>query len=170
MTKYYVITDECINDPLICGNREYLEECYPNLTVSELPNDYVSGKYIVSNGVLVLNPNYEEEQAAKREENFKAEFFEISNYGWFRKQPKGYSSAVESLNTAFNAVTILQQLPANMLIFYPEPDFTKPEQCTEEWLVAHQIFNQVMTAQEFGVFYMAFMTAWNTEMHETGEE
>lgn len=108
----------------------------------------------------------EEEQAEQREQGFKADFFEIPNFGWFRKVPKGYSSAVESLNTAFNAVSILQKLPADMLIFYQQPDFTKPEECTEEWLVEHQIKNEEMTAQEFGQFYMVFMTAWNTEMHE----
>lgn len=108
----------------------------------------------------------EEEQAEQREQSFRADFFEIPNFGWFRKVPKGYSSAVESLNTAFNAVSILQKLPADMLIFYQQPDFTKPEECTEEWLVEHQIKNEEMTAQEFGQFYMLFMTAWNTEMHE----
>lgn len=108
----------------------------------------------------------EEEEAEQREAEFKQSFFEIPNFGWFRKVPKGYSSAVESLNTAFNAVTILQKLPANMLIFYQEPDFTKPEECTEEWLIEHQIFNTEMSVQEFGTFYMAFMTAWNTQEHE----
>lgn len=108
----------------------------------------------------------EQEAEEQREAEFKNKFFEIPNFGWFRKQPKGYSSAVESLNTAFNAVTILQKLPANMLIFYQEPDFTKPEECTEEWLIEHQIFNPEMSVQEFDTFYMAFMTAWNTQEHE----
>lgn len=111
----------------------------------------------------------EQEETAFREEDFKSKFFEIPTFGWYRKEPKGYSSAVESLNTAFNAVTILQKLPANMLIFYQEPDFSDPEQCTEEWLIAHQIKNEEMTIQQFGDFYMAFMTAWNTEEHETPE-
>ena len=107
----------------------------------------------------------EEEQTQKREANFKAQFFEIQNFGWYRKVPKGYSSAVESLNTAFNVVSILGKLPADMLIFYATPDFSDPEQCTEEWLVAHQTKNQEMTKQEFGQFYVLFMTAWNTQEH-----
>ena len=107
----------------------------------------------------------EQIETEKREADFKSTFFEIPNYGWFRKVPKGYSSAVESLNTAFNAVSILQKLPAETLIFYPEPDFADPEQCTEEWLVEHQIKNEEMTIQEFGALYMAFMTAWNTQEH-----
>lgn len=161
---YYIIYN---NTEIYTAERaEALTNLYPDYTPQILPDDYNAEKYIVVEGELVLNPNYEEEQAAKREAEFKSQFFEIPNYGWFRKVPKGYSSAVESLNTAFNAVTIMGSLPANMLIFYQEPDYTIPEQCTEEWLVAHQIFNQAMTAQEFGVFYMAFMTAWNTQEHE----
>jgi len=108
----------------------------------------------------------EDEKAAEREANFKASFFEIESFGWFRKVPKGYSSAVESLNTAFNAVSLLQKLPADTMIFYQQPDFYKPEDCTEEWLVEHQTKNPEMSVQEFAAFYMAFMTAWNTEMHE----
>lgn len=119
---------------------------------------------------LIPNPNYEEEQAERREEEFKADFFNIENYGWYRKQPKGYQSAVESLNTAFNAVTIMQKLPAKMLIFYQAPDFTKPEECTEEWLIEHQIFSEEMTAQEFGLFYVQFMTSWNNQEHVNEEE
>jgi hypothetical protein len=112
----------------------------------------------------------EEEKTAEREADFKTQFFEVPNFGWYRKVPKGYGSAVESMNVAFNAVSLLQKLPANMLIFYEEPDFTDPEQCTEEWLVEHQIFNEEMTVQQFGQLYMVFMTAWNTEMHEKMSE
>ena len=108
----------------------------------------------------------EEEQAEEREAEFKSKFFEIPNHGWFRKVPKGYSSAAESLNSAFNAVSILGKLPASTLIFYEQPDFTKPEECTEEWLIEHQTTNEEMTVQEFGAFYMAFVTAWNAEEHE----
>ena len=111
----------------------------------------------------------DEEKAEIREAGFKTQFFYIENFGWYRKVPKGYSSAVESLNTAFNAVSVLNKLPAGMLIFYETPDFTKPEECTEEWLIEHQIKNQEMTAQEFAQFYMLFMTAWNTQMHENTE-
>ena len=135
---------------------------------------YGEGKYIYSNGEIVLNPNYEKEQAEKREQEFKSNFFQIPNYGWYRKVPKGYSSAVESLNLAFNGFLAMQQLgvkefPANTLIFYPAPDFYKPEECTEEWLVAHQVFNKAMSVQEFGSFYMSFMTAWNTQEHVSEE-
>ena len=132
---------------------------YTDIEETETEYELYDGQY--------LTP---EEVADIREEAFKKDFFEIPNFGWFRKVPKGYSSAVESLNTAFNAVTIMQSLPAGTLIFYQAPDFTKPEECTEEWLIEHQTTNEQMTAQEFGAFYIAFMTAWNNQEHITEEE
>ena len=114
-----------------------------------------------------------EEQTKTRQKDFEANFFEIPAIegifkgGWFRKQPKGYQSAVESINTCFNAVTVLGLLPADYLIFYTKPDFTDETQCSEEWLVANQFKNNTMTAQEFGQFYVAFMTGWNNQEHKT---
>lgn len=108
----------------------------------------------------------EEEEAELREANFKKEFFKVNNFGWYRKQPKGYQSAVESMNVLFNIANVAQGIQAGLVIFYQEPDFTKPEECTEEWLVEHQIIMPAMTAQEFMQLYVAFMTAWNTEEHE----
>lgn len=113
----------------------------------------------------VVNPNYEEEQAEARENNFKSQFFKVENFGWYRKQPKGYQSAVESMNVLFNIANVAQGIQAGLVIFYQEPDFTKPEECTEEWLVEHQIVMPAMTTQEFLQLYVAFMTAWNAEEH-----
>ena len=114
-----------------------------------------------------------EEKAKEREKAFKTAFFEIPPIegifkgGFYRKVPKGYQSAVESINTAFNAVTVIGLLPQDYLIFYAKPDFTDATQCTEEWLVANQFKYETMTAQEFGQFYVAFMTACNTQEHKT---
>lgn len=138
----------------------------------ELAEGYSNGKYIIIDNALVLNPDYQREQAAVREADFKSKFFNIAGFGWYRKQPKGYQSAVESVNSAYNSFSEMQKLglaenfPANTLIFYQQPDFTKPEQCTEEWLIAHQIFNTEMTPQKFGQFYIGFIQAWNTEEHQ----
>lgn len=131
--------------------------------------------YIIDDNQLIVNPNYEQELANARQQDFKSKFFEIKNFGWYRREPKGYSSAVESINSAYNSFTEMQKLglaenfPANTLIFYQQPDFTKPEQCTEEWLVAHQMLNQEMTPQQFGQFYIGFIQAWNTQEHEQSE-
>ena len=144
---------------------EYSDECLETDIITAEELEAHPNKVIVSGDVIVLNPDYEQEEAQARQADFEAKFFNIPGYGWFRKEPKGYSSAVESLNTAFNAVSVLQKLPAETMIFYAQPDFTKPEECTEEWLIAHQTKNAEMSVQEFGAFYMAFMTAWNAQEH-----
>jgi hypothetical protein len=56
--KYYVIVD---NKILTSDSAEVLIQFYNDAQL--LPEDYVEGKYIVENDELVLNPNYEEEQA-----------------------------------------------------------------------------------------------------------
>lgn len=107
----------------------------------------------------------EEEIAQQRQEVFLQDFFNVEGYGYYRRQPKGYQSAVESMNVLFNIANVSKGLQAGLIIFYPEPDFTKPEECTEEWLVEHQIIKPAMTLEEFLTLYVAFMTAWNTQEH-----
>ena len=137
-----------------------------------------SDKYkLDENYNFILNENYEEEQTAQRKATFESQFFQIPTIadafegGWYRKVPKGYASALESLNTAYNAYSASlvadpsAKFPANTLIFYTQPDFTQAEQCTEEWLIAHQFRNKEMTSAQFMQFYSAFVTAWNTTEH-----
>ena len=115
----------------------------------------------------------------KREEEFLKEFFKVTlsetiapdGYAYYRRQPKGYQSAVESMNVLFNINTANTAagnpgIPAGLIIFYQEPDFYDPSQCTEEWLVQHQIVMPAMTGTEFVQLYSVFMTAWNTSEHE----
>ena len=163
MTYYaiYNMTNETISKAQVkCLNADV-----ENIEVSKDVYDNLD-RYIYQDGLIVENPNYEQLQANARKEEFLNQFFKIDNYGYFRKQPKGYGSAVESLNTAFNVVTIMSKLPANTLTFYAEPDFAIPEQCTEEWLVANSTKNAEMNATEFGVFYSQFMTSWNEQEHQ----
>ena len=54
---FYVIFN---NSLLISKNKNILEKYYGN--VSNLPEDYETNKYIVSNNELVLNPNFEIEK------------------------------------------------------------------------------------------------------------
>lgn len=130
-------------------------------------DDYtpINNKYCYSNGEIILNPNYETEQLKNLEKEFDSQFFEIPNFGYFRRIPKGYNSAVESLNTVCSAVTFMKSLPEDILTFYRKPDFTKPEQCTEEWITNNSYKNKAMTLEEFAVFYTTFITAWNTQEH-----
>lgn len=152
-----MIADESGSDNV--QNIEVSEEIYLNA------KEYGINYYKYDNGEIVINPDYNTEQALIREADFKSKFFNIPNFGWFRKVPKGYSSAVECLNLAFNNVTLLGKLPANTLIFYAQPDFTKPEECTEEWLIEHQTTNNEMSVQQFGEFYAGFSVAWNNTEH-----
>ena len=171
MTYYIFIENEKING---CGECQQLTENVQNIEVIEtLYNDFAENpnKYIYENGEIVINPNYEQELAEERKKTFLQDFFEIPNVvndknGYYRKKPKGYSSAVESIIAAFNMVSVIGQLPKDTLIFYEEPDFTKPEECTEEWLIEHQFKNETMTPTEFGKFYAAFLQAWNKQEHE----
>lgn len=142
------------------SNTQYYESI--GLIEQDVEKSDIDGLWYLSEKCPHKTP---EQEAQERQADFESKFFEIQNYGWFRKIPKGYSSAVESLNTAFNAVTVLQGLPAGMLIFYEAPDFTNPEECTEEWLIEHQHVNEAMSAQDFGQFYINFMTAWNNQEH-----
>ena len=162
MAYYVFIQDEKINGT---GQCKQLTEGVLNIEVTEEIYNNIE-KYIYKDGEIVINENYELELAEARKEEFLKQFFKIDGYGYFRKQPKGYGSAVESLNTAFNIVTVLGNLPANTLTFYAEPDFTLPEQCTEEWLVENSTKNEEMTPSEFGTFYAQFMMAWNTQEHQ----
>ena len=144
-------------------NKPYTEEQRLNFIVVE---NHQNGYEIreTENGLEALGYTPEEE-TQQRQENFESNFFNIPNFGWFRKVPKGYTSAVECLNLAFNNVSLLGKLPAETMIFYTQPDFTEPEECTEEWLVAHQIKNAEMTVEQFGQFYAGFSVAWNSTEH-----
>lgn len=164
---YYRIRNDKLCD---YASYEYALDCLVTDIITQEELDKDPDKVIVQDGELVLNPNYEDEQTAKREANFKSEFFEVQGFGWYRRVPKGYGSAVESMNVLFNIASVSQGIQAGLIIFYETPDFSDPEQCTEEWLVQHQIVMPAMTLQEFMQLYVAFMTAWNTQEHIEGIE
>lgn len=151
------------NNKIISYTETPLDKALYNLDkIEETFEEYV----LDGNEYVLKDATWEQEQAALREADFKAKFFNIEGFGWYRKQPKGYQSAVESMNVLFNIANVSDGIQAGLIIFYQEPDFTKPEECTEEWLVAHQIVQPAMTKEAFMALYVAFMTAWNTEEHE----
>lgn len=165
---YYRIKDNMLYD---YADYKYAQDCIKTDIITKDELDADKSLVIVKEGEIVTNPDYESEQATAREAEFKDKFFEIAAIeslftgGWYRRVPKGYSSAIESLNTAFNAVSVLGKLPANTLTFYTAPDFTDAEQCTETWLVENSFKNAEMTATEFGTFYATFLQAWNASEH-----
>lgn len=65
--RYYTIQN---NGILTAETRQALERFYDNIL--ELPEDYEDGKYIVVDGELVLNPNWEEEKKRAERERLDA--------------------------------------------------------------------------------------------------
>lgn len=161
MKKYCNILDE--NTGLVeigvgCPDEYYIEIGMEkrNVKLSDLDNQwYLEEKC----------PSKPEPTAKEREKSFKTNFFKVEGFGYYRRQPKGYTSAIESINTAYNMSKENNGLPAGVLIFYPEPNFTDAEQCTEEWLVAHQIILPAQTLAEFISLYNLFIMTWNTQEH-----
>ena len=105
--EYYLgqiieFTDEIPDDLLeyLSANQYMLNELEPGIDIRR------------AKIVEISKPTEEQNKA-----EFESKFFEIESVGYYRKQPKGYQSAVESINTAFNMVTILGLLPANTLTF-----------------------------------------------------
>lgn len=72
---YYTIQNGSI---LIAENKNTLSEYYDNVQL--LPIDYEPDKYIVENGELVLNPNYEAEQEQKEKERIQELFMTRSDF------------------------------------------------------------------------------------------
>lgn len=162
---YYIfIENEKING---AGQARVLNEEIMNIEVTEeVYNAYIvePDKYMwdEEKQEVIENPNYEQEQAQARTKEFYSNFV-VTSWGAFRKNPKGYSSAVEAVNTIFNMVNVAQSLTeqlAQLLIFYEVPDFTDAEQCTEEWLVAHQKTHEACDLQTFMQWYLEFQTIW----------
>ena len=163
---YYIEKENKI--VLFDENKEKLEKTVLGTPqYAGLPIFETDKRIIVLDNEFVFAEDVQDELALKREERFKEEFFDIEGYGWFRKVPKGYSSAVEAMIAAFTLVSTTNFLPANTLTFYNAPDFADGTQCTEEWLIDNSYKNSEMSSTSFGVLYSKFLEAWNTEEHES---
>ena len=128
-------------------------------TSQDVEQSDIDGQWYLSGYVPMKT---DEQKAQERQKEFNNNFI-ITSWGAFRKRPQGYSSAVEAVNTIFNMVNIAQGLNeslAPLLIFYEVPDFTAPEQCTEEWLVANQKTHEPCDLATFMQWYLEFQTIW----------
>lgn len=161
---FYIEEDNKI--VLFDADRQKLEDTllftpqYQDLPIQETEEGYTIVDY-----QLITIEEADNVEANKRKEIFLKDFFKVNGYGYYRRVPKGYQSAVESMNVLFNIANLTKGLQAGLIIFYEEPNFTDETQCTEEWLIAHQIIMPAMTLEEFMQLYVAFMTAWNTTEH-----
>lgn len=169
---YYIFLE---NDKLGgCGECECLNEEVQNIQVTEeVYNNYINDPnlYIWNGSEVVENPDYEEIKANERKTEFESKFIQTI-WGWYRKQPKGYANAPQSIDIIFNIVNAsggFTEQVANMMLFYQQPDFDKPDECTEEWLIEHQYKHEPCSIQEFMQFYIAFQTAWANDQYKSGE-
>lgn len=127
--------------------------------------------YVISKGKLVINPNYNAQKQDRRIAEFYSKFLATSK-GNYRLQPKGYSNAQQSIDTVngiVNAIGSLTSEIAQMVLFYPTPDFSDEEQCTEEWLVAHQTNIDTMTKEQWTNFYIEFSTLYARNQYKPSE-
>lgn len=127
-------------------------------------------EYVTHTGVNLQAWGYtEEDYIIQRQKVFASQFLATS-LGNFRLQPKGYANAQQAMdviNTMATALGGLTEQLTNLIIFYPTPDFTKAEQCTEEWLVANQIKPSVMTLADWQKFYLEFCQLYAMQQYKS---
>lgn len=136
--KYYTIQNGSI---LTSENRDVLIKFYNEAL--ELPSDYEEGKYIVVNDELVLNPNWEQQQAERREAEFNKAFFNTS-LGYVRRSvTMADGSHKDFLSDLLPVISMGVQsgTPVNILT-YDQPPFD--EDVTDWTEYQHRV---VVTAQ-----------------------
>lgn len=114
----------CSAEGLTCV--EITEEIYNNIE-----------RYIWNGESIVLNPNYEQEQAQKRQSNFETEFFNTS-LGWIRRQVNmANGSTKDFLSDLLPIISMaLSSGTATQIITYTLPDFTHD---IEDWTLYQEI-------------------------------
>ena len=112
--RVYEFADEKLKDDWIettlCTIQEFM--AHPN-------------KYVLQDGVLVINPDYEQEQAEAREKQFNNEFFQTS-LGWIRRKVNMKDGSTKDF-----LADLLLPIKAGLelgqkvvIITYKTPDFT----------------------------------------------
>ena len=155
---YAIVRDNKIIDT---GLYPHTDEDVINVEISDEEYTTISAdmdKYIYSDGLIIVNPQFEDEQVLLREAQFSKTFLTTS-LGNYRITPQGYANAQQAIDVVNNNVNMLGSLTEELtqwIIFYETPDFTKEEECTEEWLVEHQYHPEPMTLEEWQKFYFEF--------------
>ena len=152
---FYIMVEN--NKILSSGEHPIETEGIENIEVSEeFYNDYLKtpDKYMYSDGEIVINPNYEQEQAEKRRTEFLKDFF-LTSLGYIRRKVSMKTGETKDFLTDLLPVismAVSQQQAVN-IITYKEPDFTKEitdwealqeiKQATPQFI--QECFNQVST-------------------------
>lgn len=165
MTTYYIQDNN-----KIIGYDTDKERLETTIKISKYKNaEILKTEDLIIDGKIITQEQYEQEQAEARKEVFYTHFIKTS-LGNFRLVPQGYANAQQSIDVVNNNVNTLRSLTeelAKWIIFYETPDFTKAEECTEEWLVAHQKNPSVMTLEEWQKFYFEFCQLYAMQQYKT---
>lgn len=124
--RVYEFADEKLKEDWIettlCTMKEFM--AHPN-------------KYVLQDGVLVINPNYEQEQAEARKKQFNNEFFQTS-LGWIRRKVNMKDGSTKDF-----LADLLLPIKAGLelgqkvvIITYKTPDFTIDY--SEEYIISLQ--------------------------------
>ena len=95
----------------------------------------------------IVDPSYDDKQAAKREARFKKEFFNTS-LGWIRRRPINADGSLDDFlnnDLILFAFNLMNGRNPVLPIAYQLPDFTK--ELTQEYMVSLQILDQPITMQ-----------------------
>lgn len=137
--RYYTIQNDVL---LIADKKTALARFYEN--VYKLPSDYIERKYIISEGKLVKNPDYEQEQKHKREVEFNKEFFNTS-LGYVRRSvTMADGSHKDFLSDLLPVISMgVQGGQTVNILTYDQPPFTED---VEDWT---QYQHQVIVTPQF---------------------
>lgn len=156
-----------------CAYPEHIIVPEPYLEITEEQNGAIVNRdmtYIINGEIVDITGTEKERelQAEARKKEFFSKFIATS-LGNYRLEPQGYANAQQAMdvtNTMAIALNGLTETITAFVILYPTPDFTKEEQCTEEWLVAHQFHPEVMTLKEWQAFYIEFCQLYAIEQYK----
>ena len=113
-----------------------------------------------------------QETTEDRQNRFNREFL-ITSKGAFRLHPKGFANALQAIDFIDKQVekvgSVTEQI-AGQVIFYQIPDFTIVEQCTEDWLVAHQLTLSTMSKEDWNTLYLEISQLYITQQYRTNIE
>ena len=147
MTQYYLYVE---NNEIFSSGYRPMGDSFISIEVpKELHDDYCihRNKYKYDNGNIVINPNYEQEEAEKRRVQFYLDFFQTS-LGFIRRKPiLANGTEDDFLNNDLPLLAIGLMTGANPVlpIAYQLPDFT--HELTQEYMESLQIKNQPITQQ-----------------------
>lgn len=142
MTYYIFLENEKLNG---AGQCPVINEDVENIEVSEdVYNAYIENPdmYIWAGNEIVENPNYEEEQAKEREEQFNKDFFNTSLGYVRRKVSMATGETKDFLSDLLPTISMgIQMGQPITIITYNKPDFT---QDITDWTVFQNV--QTVTA------------------------